>query len=122
MATYALPKDLGDLLLIEVAPGWTKDTITLRAGTDYALGTVLARLDGKYQPVSPVAEDDSAIACAVTAERVDAQSSDQPGTVIARGAVLDASELIWPQAITPEQKDLTLGQLNSLGIVARATL
>jgi hypothetical protein len=122
MATHALPKDLGDLLLIEVAPGWTKDTVTLRAGTDYALGIVLARLDGKYQPVSPAAEDDSAIACAVTAERVDAKSGDQPGTVIARGAVLDASELIWPQAITPEQKDLALAQLNSLGIVARAAL
>ncbi len=122
MATYTLPKDLGDLLLIEVAPGWSKDTVTLLGGTDYALGTVLSKLDGKYQPVNPDAADDSATACAVCAEHIDATANDRPGVVIARGAVLDASELIWPQAMTAEQKAQALVQLNTLGIVARVTL
>jgi hypothetical protein len=49
MATFTQPKDLGDLLLVAVSPGWTRPKATLLAGTDYSLGQVLAKVAGKYR-------------------------------------------------------------------------
>jgi hypothetical protein len=122
MATFTLPKDLGDLLLVEVAPGWTKEKATLLAGADYPMGTVLTKLEGKYQAIDPAIEDGTANACAVLAERVDARAADATGVVLARGAVVQINELIWPDALTEPQKTAALDQLNAVGIVARSVL
>lgn len=122
MATYTLPKKLGDLLLVEVAPGWTKDKGTLLAGTAYAFGQVLAKMAGKYQVLDPNGVDDAAVAVAVLGEAVDATVGDAPGVVVARGAVVEASELVWPAGITDVQKAAALDQLDARGIVARAAL
>jgi hypothetical protein len=122
MATFTPPKDLGDLLLIEVCPGWTRSQATLLAGTDYPLGQVLAKVAGKYQRLDPAGTGPAKKAAAVLAERIDATASDQPGIVIARGAVLALAELDWPAGITDAQKATALDELNALGIVAHATL
>lgn len=122
MPTYTPKKTLGDLLLVEVAPGWTKEKATLLAGTDYPLGTVLSKLAGKYQALDPAAVDGTEKAVAVLGERVDATAADAPGVVIARGATLEQTELVWPAGITEPQKATALDQLNALGIVARAAL
>jgi hypothetical protein len=122
MPTYTPPKTLGDLLLVEVAPGWTKETGLLLAGTLYGIGTVLAKVDGKYQALDPVAVGAAEKAVAVLGEAVDATGADAPGVVIARGAVVDSAELLWPAGITDAEKSIALGELNALGIVARAAL
>lgn len=122
MPTYTPQKTLGDLLLVEVAPGWTKQKATLLAGSDYPLGTVLSTLAGKYQALDPAADDGTEKAAAVLAERVDATAADKPGVVIARGATLELAELVWPAGITDPQKATALAELNALGIVARAAL
>lgn len=122
MPTYTPKKTLGDLLLVEVAPGWTKEKATLLAGTDYPLGTVLSKLAGKYQALDPAAVDGTEKAVAVLGERVDATAGDAPGVVIARGATLDLTELVWPAGITEPQKATALDQLDARGIVARAAL
>lgn len=122
MPTYTPPKTLGDLLLVEVAPGWTKEKGLLLAGTVYVIGTVLAKVDGKYTALDPVAVGDAEKAVAVLGEAVDATDADAPGVVIARGAVVDSAELLWPAGITDAEKTIALGELNALGIVARAAL
>jgi hypothetical protein len=122
MATFNQPKDLGDLLLLQVSPGWTKSNVTLLAGTDYPLGQVLAKVGGKYQALDPAGNGTAKKAAAVLAERVDATAGDQPGVVIARGAVLAMGHLVWLTGITPAQQAAALDELNALGIVARATL
>lgn len=122
MPTYTPPKTLGDLLLVEVAPGWTKETGTLLASTVYELGQVLARVDGKYLVLAPLAADGSEIAVAVLGEAVDAGAADAPGLLIARGAVLESGALVWPAGITEPQKASALAQLEARGIVARAAL
>ena len=122
MATYNLPKDLGDLLLVQVSPGWTKDNITLLGGSVYALGQVLAKVDNKYQALDPASTAPANKAVAVLAEPIDATSGDKPAVVIARGAVLALAELTWPADITAPQKAAALDELNAQGIVARATL
>ena len=118
MATFTLPKQLSDLLLIEVAAGWTKQRGTLLAGTDYPVGTVLSLVDGKYQRLVPDAADGTEVASAVLADRVDATATDKPCVVIARGAVLALDELVWPAGITEPDIALALAALNDLGIVA----
>ena len=122
MATYHQPKDLGDLLLVQVSPGWTKDNITLLGGSVYALGQVLAKVDNKYQALDPASTAPANKAVAVLAEPIDATSGDKPAVVIARGAVLALAELTWPADITAPQKAAALDELNAQGIVARATL
>lgn len=122
MATYTPPKKLGDLLLVEVAPGWTKDQGTLLAGTDYPLGQVLAKVAGKYQVLDPAGGAAANEAVAVLGEHVDATAGDKPGVLIARGAVVDLNELVWPAGITAPQKTIALDELVALGIVARAAL
>lgn len=122
MATFNQPKDLGDLLLLQVSPGWTKSKVTLLAGTDYPLGQVLAKVAGKYQSLDPAGSGTAKKTAAVLAERVDATAGDQPGVVIARGAVVALAHLVWPAGITGAQQVLALDELNTLGIVARTTL
>lgn len=122
MTTFTLPKQLSDLLLIEVAPGWTKQRVTLLAGTDYPLGTVLSRLDGKFQPLATGASDGAEVAVAVLAEAVDATAGDKPGLAIARGAVVALDELVWPASIGEPEKSLALATLNALGIVTHTAL
>lgn len=122
MATYQQPKDLGDLLLVQVSPGWTKDNITLLGGSVYALGQVLTKVDNKYQALDPASTAPANKAVAVLAEPIDATSGDKPAVVIARGAVLALAELTWPADITAPQKAAALDELNAQGIVARATL
>ena len=122
MATYTPPKKLGDLLLVEVAPGWTKEKATLLAGTAYAFGQVLAKVSGKYQVLDPAGTGAAKKAVAVLAEAVDATDGDKPGVVIARGAVVELTELAWPESITEPQKATALDELTALGIVPRASL
>lgn len=122
MATYHQPKDLGDLLLVQVSPGWTKDNITLLGGSVYALGQVLAKVDNKYQALDPASTAPANKAVAVLAEPIDATTGDNPAVVIARGAALALAELTWPADITAPQKAAALDELNAQGIVARATL
>lgn len=47
---------LGDLLKYELNGNYSRETVTLEAGTDYALGSVLGRItaSGKYR-LSPAA-------------------------------------------------------------------
>ena|SRR5690606_27250997 len=122
MPTYTPPKKLGDLLLLEVAPGWTKDKVTLLGGSAYAFGQVLAKVAGKHQILDPAGAGDAALAVAVLGEAVDASAGDKPGLVIARGAVVELTELAWPAGITEPQKAAALEQLTALGIVPRAGL
>ena len=122
MATSTLPKDLGDLLLVEVSPGWTKQKGVLLAGTKYLLGQVLAKVEGKYQVLDPAGAAAAKKAVAVLGEDVDATEGDQPGVLIARGSVVDPNELVWPAGLPDTQKATALDELEALGMVARAAL
>lgn len=122
MSTHTPRKKLGDLLLVEVAPGWTKGKGTLLGGTQYALGQVLAKVSGKYQVLDPAGTAAAKKAVAVLAEDVDATAADKSGLTIERGAVLEVTELVWPAGITDAQKATALDELTALGIVPRASL
>ncbi|MFL7925988.1 head decoration protein [Acinetobacter baumannii] len=121
--TYTPKKKLGDLLLVEVQPGWTKGAGTLLAGTVYKLGTVLALVSGKYQVIDPAGTGAAKKAVAVLGEDVDASAADAESRVlIKRGAVVSLDELVWPEAATDVQKATAVAELDALGIVASAPI
>lgn len=122
MPTFTQPKNLADLLLTEVQPGWTKDTALYASGASYDLGTVLAKVGGKLRALDPAATDGGEVAVAIAAEAVDATGGDRKGVAIARGAVVNLDELVWPAAITDVQKTAALAALEARGIVARSAL
>lgn len=77
---------------------------------------------GKYQAIDFAGTGGAEKAVAVLAEDVDASLADQPGIVIARGAVVNSSALVWPAGATTDQKNAALAQLEALGIVSVAAL
>lgn len=121
--TYTPKKKLGDLLLIEVQPGWTKGAGTLLAGTAYKMGMVLALVSGKYQALDLAGTGAAKKAIAVLGEDVDASAADvQSRVLIKRGAVLAQDELIWPEGTTEAQIATAIAELDAVGIVATMPL
>ena len=83
---------LGDLLKFELNASYTRETVTLKAGTSYPLGSVLGRItvSGEYRlsPAAEVVGDEGAeVAIAVLLEAVDATDAAVTGLIVARGPV-----------------------------------
>jgi hypothetical protein len=119
---------LGDLLKYELNGNYTREAVTLKAGTNYALGAVLGRItaSGKYRlsPAAQVVGDEGAeTAVAVLIEAVDATAADKPGLVIARGpAIVSKAALVFdPSVDQAAEKDAKHAQLATAGIVPRDT-
>ena len=92
MPTLTMAPTLGDLLKYELNGNYCRETVTLKAGTSYALGAVLGKItaSGKYRlaPAAEVVGDEGAeTAVAVLIEAVDATAGDKTGLVVARGPV-----------------------------------
>jgi len=119
MTSFEMPKQLSELLLVEVHKQWTMDVCPIASG-DHPSGTVLARVAGKVQPIDFEGEGDGPekVAVGVLASTLD-MGADSKAAVIARGAVLAIDELVWPAGATGPDKAGALAQLAALGIVAR---
>jgi hypothetical protein len=117
---------LGDLLKYELNANYCRETVTLKAGTNYALGSVLGKItaSGKYRlsPAAQVAGDEGAeTAAAVLVEAVDASSGDKTGLVVARGpAIVSKAALIFDASVDQAaEKTAKHAQLAASGIVPR---
>lgn len=124
MPTYTEPKHLGDVLLVEVKAGWTKQTALLSAtSVALAIGCVLAQKDdGEFTPIDFAAGAPLNKAAAVLAANVDESQVAQKTVMIKRGATVAKNELIWPAGATDEQIKAALAELEALGIVAQNAL
>lgn len=124
MPTYTEPKHLGDVLLVEVKAGWTKQTALLSAtSVALAIGCVLAQKDdGEFTPIDFAAGAPLNKAAAVLAANVDESQVAQKTVMIKRGATVAKNELIWPAGATDEQIKAALVELEALGIVAQNAL
>ena len=120
------PSTLGDLIKRESDPDYTRETVTLKAGTAYPLGAVLGRItaDGKYT-FSPAASttgtEGAEIACAVLLHPVAASATDTQAVILARGQVIVADRaLAFDASITDAAaQSLKHQQLAAHGIVVR---
>ena len=128
MTVLTSPATLGDLLKREFDPNYSRETITLKAGTAYPLGAVLGRVtaDGKYA-FSPAASttgiEGAEIANAVLIEAVDATAADTPALVIARGPLIVADRaLVFDASVADAAaQSLKHQQLAAHGVVVRAS-
>ena len=118
MPTYTEPKHLGDVLLVEVKEGWTKQKGMLAVTTvSLGIGVVLAQLaNGEYAPVN---FETGLGAAAVLITNANPSDKAESVVLIKRGAVVAKNELIWPVGTTNEQIEVALSQLEALGIVAQ---
>ena len=121
------PATLGDLIKRESDPDYTRETVTLKAGTAYPLGAVLGRItaDGKYT-FSPAASttgtEGAEIACAVLLHPVAASATDTQAVILARGQVIVADRaLAFDASVTDAAaQSLKHQQLAAHGIVVRS--
>ncbi len=128
MTTLTKSPTLGDLLKFELNGNYCRETVTLKSGTNYALGSVLGKItaSGKHRlsPAAVVAGDEGAeTAIAVLIEAVDATAADKLGLVVARGpAIVSKAALVFDASVDqPSEKTAKRGQLAAAGIVPRDT-
>src|SRR5579885_1100634 len=125
MPTLTMSPTLGDLLKYELNASYCRETITLKAGTNFALGSVLGKItaSGKYRlsPAAQVAGDEGAeTATAALSEPVDATAADKIGLVVARGpAIVSKAALVFDASVDQvAEKTAKHTQLAAVGIVA----
>ena len=120
---------LGDLLKFELNASYTRETVTLKAGTSYPLGSVLGRItaSGGYRlsPAAEVVGDEGAeTAIGVLLEAVDATDAAVTGLIATRGPVILAdTALVFDASVDqPAERAAKITQLAALGLVARTTV
>ena len=128
MTTLTMSPTLGDLLKLELNASYCRETVTLKSGTNYALGSVLGKItaSSKYRlsPVAEVVGDEGAeTAVAVLIEAVDATAADKIGLVVARGpAIVSKAALVFDASVDqPPEKTAKYTQLAAAGLVPRDT-
>ena len=119
------PPSMGDVLKYELNPNFTRESVTLLAGTAYPVGAVLGRItaSGKYKLATSGGTDGAQTAAAVLLYAADATSADAAGLVIMRGpSIVSKSALVFDATVDDAAKIATKhGQLAALGILARDT-
>ena len=125
MTVLQQPATMGDVLKYEVNPNFTRETVTLLAGTAYPVGAVLGKItvSGKYKLATSGGSDGAQTAAAVLLYAVDATLADAVGIVVARGpSIVSRASLAYDATVDDASKITTkLGQLAALGIIARDT-
>jgi hypothetical protein len=123
MPVLTEPPSMGDVLKYEVNPNYTREVVTLLAGTAYPVGAVLGRItaSGKYKLATSGGSDGAQTATAVLLYPVDATLADATGIVVARGpAIVSRAALAYDATVDDGAKITTkIGQLAAAGIVAR---
>ena len=125
MSVLTQPPSMGDVLKYELNPNFTRETITLLAGSAYPVGAVLGRISasGKYKLATSGGTDGAQTAAAVLLYAADATSADAAGLVVMRGpAIVSKAALVFDATVDDAAKIATKhGQLAALGIIPRET-
>lgn len=114
--------NLGDLLKYEASNLYSRDQVTVAAGQNLVLGTVVGieTATAKVKQIDPAATDGTEVAVGILATSVDASLIDrEDGILIARHAVVADHALTWPAGITPLDKATAIAQLKAAGVLVR---
>jgi len=117
-------QNLGDLLKYEAPNLYSRESVTVAAGQNLLLGSVLgqATVDSKFHALNPTATDGTEVAAGVLANDTDATLIDRDDALlIARHAIVARGALLWPEGITAVQKAAAVAQLKALGILVRVS-
>ena len=123
MSVLTQPPTMGDVLKYELNPNFTRETITLLAGTNYPVGAVLGRItaSGKMKLSTATGTDGAQNAAAVLLYDVDATATDATGIVVLRGpAIVSKAALVFDASVDDAAKTAAKhAQLTALGIIPR---
>ena len=123
MPVLTEPPRMGDTLKYELDPNYTREVVTLLAGTAYPVGAVLGKItaSGIYTLSPATGADGAQVATAVLLYAVDATLADAIGIVLARGpAIVSRAGLAWGASVDDAAKIAAkIAQLTAVGIVAR---
>ena len=114
--------NMGDLLKYEAPNLYSRDQVTVVAGQNLSLGSVVGTVTatGKIKVFDPSATDGSEVAAGVMIQPCDAALADrEDGLMIARHATVADHALTWPTGITVAEKSLAIGQLKAIGVLVR---
>ena len=119
---------LGSLLKYELDKNYCREVVTIASGQNLSMGTVLGiSASGKYTAsVTNIIEDGESEevripAKAVLLEDCDASTADKNALVVMRTAIVAENALIFPEDATSDDKVQYKKDLESCGIVCRAT-
>jgi hypothetical protein len=116
---------MGDVLKYELNPNFTRETVTLLAGTNYRVGAVLGRItaSGKMKLSTAAGTDGAQNAAGMLLDDVDATSADANAVVILRGpAIVSKAALVFDVSVDDATKRAAKhAQLTALGIIPRDT-
>ena len=125
MSVLTQPPVMGDVLKYELNPNFTRETVTLLAGTKYPVGAVLGRItaSGKWKLSTATGSDGAQTAAAVLLYATDATAVDREAVVVLRGPALVATAaLIFDASVDDAAKIAAKhAQLTALGIIPRDT-
>ena len=125
MSVLTQPPTMGDVLKYEINPNFTRETVTLLAGTNYPVGAVLGRItaSGKLKLSTATGTDGAQNAAAILLYAVDAAAADATGIVVVRGpAIISKSALVFDASVDDTAKTAAKhAQLTALGIIPRDT-
>lgn len=116
---FSEPIYLGDLLKFEEDNRYSRDLITVAAGQNLVLGTVLAMTNGQAVAFNPNATDGSETVVGVLLDDVDATLAATESIMVSRNALLSDRYVVWPAGITSQQQAAATAALNALGVVIR---
>jgi hypothetical protein len=123
MSVLTQPPTMGDVLKYELNPNFTRETVTLLAGTSYPVGAVLGRItaSGKMKLSTATGTDGAQNAAAVLLYDVDATAADVAGIAVLRGpAIVSKAALVFDASVDDAAKTAAKhAQLAALGIIPR---
>jgi len=125
MSVLTQPPVMGDVLKYELNPNFTRETVTLLAGTKYPVGAVLGRItaSGKLKLSTATGSDGAQTVAGVLLYATDATAADMPGVILARGpALVSKAALLFDASVDDAAKTAAKhAQLTALGIIPRDT-
>ncbi|MGR3593092.1 MAG: head decoration protein [Limimaricola soesokkakensis] len=121
MAPLVEGKHPGGFLVWEASRDYTRETITVAAGT-LEPGTVLGRItaSGAYAAHDPAAMDGTETAIAVLWGRADASAGEAPAVALIRGpAIVNRHDLVFAGAPVDAEITAAHAALLAIGILVR---
>ena len=116
------PLNLGDLLKYEEGLHYSREQDTVAAGQSLELGALVGRVTatGKLKRLDPAATDGTEDVAGILLGAVDASLVERDDALLlVRHAIVASHAVVWPAAITPEQKTAATAALETRGILIR---
>ena len=116
------PLNLGDLLKYEEGLHYSREQVTVAVGQNLELGAVVGRVTatGKLKCLDPAATDGTEDVAGILLGAVDATLVERDDALLlTRHAIVASHAVVWPAAITPEQKAAATAALETRGILIR---